>query len=74
MFQISLWQHGSNINIVLELIIIAGAIGRAITPVSASVIVASKFSKVNILEIIQKNLFPVIVGFSTVLVLSLIIM
>ena len=74
MFQILLRQHGSNLNIVLELIVIAGALGRAITPVTASVIVASKMSKVNILEIIKKNFFPVILGFSTILVLSLIIM
>ena len=66
--------HGVNLNIIAELVIISGALGRAIAPISASVIMGAKVGNINLTDIIKKNIIPVISGYSIILIYSLIVM
>ncbi|MBQ9659406.1 MAG: C4-dicarboxylate transporter DcuC [Clostridia bacterium] len=55
-------------------IILAGGMGRAISPISSAVIIASKMSDVDIMDVVKRNLIPVLAGFMVLIVSCLIIL
>lgn len=44
-------------------IILAGGLGRAVSPISSAVIIACKMSGVNIMDVVKRNTIPILSGF-----------
>lgn len=58
----------------VEPVILSGGLGRAVAPVSAAVIIACKMSDVEIMDVVKRNIAPVLSGFAASVLAALIIL
>lgn len=65
---------GMNLLKMMEPIILAGGIGRAVAPVSAAVIIACRMSGVDFMDVIKRNIMPVIVAFISAMAAAMILL
>ena len=58
----------------VEPVILSGGMGRAVAPVSAAVIIACRMSGVDIMDVVKRNIAPVLSGFVALIIASLVIL